>query len=304
MTAYEIELTDLTKSFGAVDAVKNLSFNVRSGAITGFLGPNGAGKTTTLRMLLGLIEPDSGTALIRGKRYVELDRPASVVGAALEASSFHPGRTARDHLRVLAPQVGATDKRCDEVLDLVGLTEASRRRTGGFSLGMRQRMGLATTLLGDPQVLVLDEPSNGLDPEGIVWLRHFLRYLASEGRTILVSSHVLAEVQATVDDVIIIATGRLVHESSLDELVTMASRKVRAASPDVEGLQRIVHQHGWRATPDNGGLLIAGPSSAEVGAAAFAARIELHELSNQGVELEEVFLRLTGQDADSTEVAA
>src|SRR5665647_1718671 len=208
----------LSKSFGPVQAVDDLSFEVGPGKVTGFLGPNGAGKTTTLRMLLGLVTPTAGTAPLGGHRYHDLSRPGHVVGAALEAASFHPGRSARDHLRVYAPQVGVSTRRCDEVLELVGMSDAADRRVGGFSMGMRQRLGLAATLLGDPKVLLLDEPANGLDPEGIAWLRALLRHLAREGRTVLVSSHVLSEVQQTVDDVIIIAKGRLVHASSLADL--------------------------------------------------------------------------------------
>lgn len=240
-----VSVQHLSKSFGTVRAVDDLTFEIGPGRVTGFLGPNGAGKTTTLRMLLGLVAPTSGTATIDGRRYVDIPQPGRVVGAALEASSFHPGRTARDHLRVLAPQVGVSTKRCDEVLELVGLKDAARRRAGGFSLGMRQRLGLAATLLGDPKVLLLDEPANGLDPQGIAWLRSLLRYLAAEGRTILVSSHVLSEVAQTVDDVVIIAKGRLVHASSLADLEALARREGLArrttvlASPDVEGIARL-----------------------------------------------------------------
>src|SRR5690554_3360108 len=207
-----VEVRGLTKTFGSVRAVDDLSFTVQPGRVTGFLGPNGAGKTTTLRILLGLVNATSGSATIAGRTYRELTEPTRVVGAALEAASFHPGRTARDHLLSLAPQASASARRVDEVLELVGLTEAAKRRVGGFSLGMRQRLALATTLLGDPRVLVLDEPANGLDPEGIAWLRALLRHLASEGRTVLVSSHVLSEVQQTVDDVVIISQGRLRSE--------------------------------------------------------------------------------------------
>ncbi|MBX9245454.1 ABC transporter ATP-binding protein [Actinotalea ferrariae] len=296
----------LSKRFGAVLAVDDLSFEVRPGRVTGFLGPNGAGKTTTLRMLLGLVSPTSGTATVSGRRYTDIPRPAHVVGAALEAASFHPGRSARDHLRVLAPQVGVPDSRCDEVLALVGLTDAADRRVGGFSLGMRQRLGLATTLLGDPRVLVLDEPANGLDPEGIAWLRAFLRHLAAEGRTVLVSSHVLSEVQQTVDDVVIIARGRLVHASSLAELARLARRTVRVASPDQDGLRRLVERVAGGSTPgaavslpEPGVAVLEGVEAAAVGAAAFAAGVELHELASRDVGLEDLFLQLTGERAAS-----
>jgi ABC-2 type transport system ATP-binding protein len=204
-----LEVHRLTKRFGAVTAVDDLTFAVRPGTVTGFLGPNGAGKTTTLRMLLGLVTPTSGTATIGGRRYAEIHDPLRQVGAVLEASSFHPGRSARDHLRVLCAAAGLPASRADDALRQVGLAEAAGRRVGGFSLGMRQRLGLASALLGEPGVLILDEPANGLDPEGIRWLRGFLRHLADGGRTVLVSSHVLAEVAQTVDDVVIIATGRL-----------------------------------------------------------------------------------------------
>lgn len=294
-----IVVDHLSKSFRTVRAVDDLSFTVGPGRVTGFLGPNGAGKTTTLRMLLGLVRADAGHATIGGRRYVDIPRPQRVVGAALEAASFHPGRTARDHLRVYAPQVGVPTSRCEEVLATVGLTEAADRRVGGFSLGMRQRLGLAATLLGDPRVLVLDEPANGLDPEGIAWLRGFLRHLAREGRTVLVSSHVLSEVQQTVDDVVIIAAGRLVHASSLAALAELAGRTVRVASPDLEGLRRLVAER-WpdRVLPPaaaDGRLELRDVTASEVGAAAFAAGLELHELSTQEVGLEDVFLELTGQ---------
>ncbi len=289
-----IEISGLTKTYGPIRAVDDLSFQVRPGAVTGFLGPNGAGKTTTLRMLLGLVSADRGTALIDGRPYGSYDQPMRSIGAALEAS-FHPGRSGRDHLRVYAPFAGVGDARCEEVLAQVGLTDARHRRVGGYSLGMRQRLALATALLGDPRVLVLDEPANGLDPEGIVWLRGFLRYLAhEEGRTVLVSSHVLGEVQASVDDVVVIAQGRLVHESSLGELVAMATPRTKVAGPDAEALARLAAERGWSATAADGGLLVDGASPAEVGAAAFAGGIELHELAAEGGSLEQVFLELTG----------
>ena len=299
-----VSVQHLSKTFGTVQAVDDLTFEVGPGRVTGFLGPNGAGKTTTLRMLLGLVVPTSGTTTIGGRMYHDLGTPGRVVGAALEASSFHPGRSARDHLRVLAPQVGVPTTRCDEVLELVGLADAARRRTGGFSLGMRQRLGLASTLLGDPKVLLLDEPANGLDPEGIAWLRSLLRYLAGQGRTVLVSSHVLSEVQQTVDDVVIIAKGRLVHASSLPELEALARREGLArrttllASPDAAALARLVEDR-WpgRATsvPDRpGAVLLQDVDAAEAGGAAFAAGVEVHELVPGEVNLEDVFLRLTG----------
>jgi ABC-2 type transport system ATP-binding protein len=211
-------ISSLTKRFGEIEAVRDLTFDVPAGQVTGFLGPNGSGKTTTLRILLGLVTPTSGEALIDGRRYQDLEHPRRVVGAAVEAMSAHPGRRARDHLWVLAEAAGASPERLDEVLDQVGLTDAQHRRVGGFSLGMRQRLGLGAALLGDPQYLVLDEPANGLDPAGMAWLRGLLRDLASEGRTVLVSSHVLSEVAQTADHVVIINAGRLRFAGPLAEL--------------------------------------------------------------------------------------
>jgi ABC-2 type transport system ATP-binding protein len=213
-----IEVHGLTKRFGQVLAVDRLSFAVEPGEVVGFLGPNGAGKTTTLRMLLGLVRPDAGTATINGSSYTDLPEPLHQVGAVLEASSFHPGRTARNHLRVQALAGEADPSRIDDVLELTGLTDAADRRVGGFSLGMRQRLGLATALLTDPELLILDEPANGLDPEGVRWLRDLLRGMAAEGATVLVSSHILAEVAHTVDSVVILDRGRLVAQSSLADL--------------------------------------------------------------------------------------
>lgn len=304
-----ITVEHLSKSFGPVRAVDDLSFTVAPGRVTGFLGPNGAGKTTTLRMLLGLVRPTSGTATIGGKHYRELARPMRTVGAALEAASFHPGRTALEHLRVYAPQAGVGDARCAEVLQLVGLEQAAKRRAGEFSLGMRQRLALATTLLADPPVLLLDEPANGLDPEGIRWLRELLRYLAAEGRTVLVSSHVLSEVEQTVDDVVIIARGRLVHASSLGGLAQLAEPTVRVSSPDAEGLGALVARRGWQAEPGGapGQLVLTGVQAAAVGHAAFESHVELSELSTRDVGLEGIFLQLTSTPegaAPATGVAA
>jgi ABC-2 type transport system ATP-binding protein len=289
-----IAIDHLTKTFGAVRAVDDLSFTVLPGRVTGFLGPNGAGKTTTMRILLGLVRPTAGAATIGGRVYSQFTRPMRTVGAALEAASFHPGRSALDHLRVYAPQVGVSDARCREVLALVGLDTVAGRRAGTFSLGMRQRLALATTLLGDPRVLLLDEPANGLDPEGIAWLRALLRHLASEGRTVLVSSHVLSEVEQTVDDVVIIARGRLVHASSLAELAALAEPSVRVTSPDAAGLGALVAAAGWSlldgAAP--GTVVVRRVEAREIGARAFAAGLELHELATRDVGLEGLFLQL------------
>ena len=229
-----ISVQGLTKRFGDVLAVDRLGFEVGPGTVTGFLGPNGAGKTTTLRMLLGLVAPTSGTATIDGRPYRELADPLRRVGAVLEAGGFHPGRPARDHLRVLAKAAGLPARRVGEVLEQVGLAAAGRRRVGGFSLGMRQRLGLAAALLGDPEVLVLDEPANGLDPEGVHWLRGLVRGLADQGRTVLISSHLLAEVAQTIDRVVIIDRGRLVAQSTLADLTAGADRTVRVRTPQPE----------------------------------------------------------------------
>jgi ABC-2 type transport system ATP-binding protein len=204
-----ITISGLTKRFGKVEAVRDLTFDVPPGQVTGFLGPNGAGKTTTLRVVLGLVEPTAGQALIDGRRYQELDAPRRIVGAAVEAMAAHPGRRAREHLRILAAAACAPPERVDELLETVGLTEAQDRRVGGFSLGMRQRLGLASALLGDPEYLILDEPANGLDPAGMAWLRGLLRQLAADGRTVLVSSHVLSEVAQTADHVVIMNDAQL-----------------------------------------------------------------------------------------------
>lgn len=290
-----IQIAGLTKRFGNVVAVNNLSFTVNPGRVTGFLGPNGAGKTTTLRMLLGLVRPTAGTATIGGKAYSELTAPMRQVGAALEAASFHPGRSALNHLKMLAPIVGVPDKRAEEVLAMVGLGDVATRRVGGFSLGMRQRLGLAATLLGDPQVLLLDEPANGLDPEGIAWLRQFLRLLASEGRTVLVSSHMLSEVKQTVDDVVIISRGELVHASSLEGLADLADPRilVRAANP--QEAQAMFANQGWAVQlgeHEAEQITVRGVSAAEVGHAAFQHGIELHELMAADEGLESTFLKL------------
>lgn len=294
MSGPTLSVEDLGKSFGAVRAVDDLSFTVRPGAVTGFLGPNGAGKTTTLRMLLGLTTPSQGRALVGDRPYVEHRVPASVVGAALEASSFHPGRSGLGHLEVYAGQAGVGRARCRELLEFVGLGPAADRRVGGYSMGMRQRLGLATALLADPPAIVLDEPANGLDPEGIRWMRGLLRGFAAEGRTVLVSSHLLSEVQHTVDDVVIIARGRLVHASSLAELAGLAEAETYVESPGRDALAGLAADRGWATRTEGDGLVVTGVAAADVGAAAYASGIELHQLASRGVGLEDVFLRLTG----------
>ena len=293
-----VEVEGLSKSFGDVHAVDALSFTAEPGEITAFLGPNGAGKTTTLRMLLGLVEPTGGTATIGGTAYADLAHPADVVGAALEASSFHPGRSGRDHLRVYCAVNGYADVRADEVLALVGLTDAARRPVRGYSLGMRQRLGLATALLGDPAVLVLDEPANGLDPAGIAWLRGFLKRLAGEGRTMLVSSHALSEVQQIADRVVIIDHGRLVRDGSLRDLT--AGGRVFVATPDAERFADVLESAGATVTMDSGYTLETGGLSArDVGSLAFEHRVELHALETRQDGLEQIFFSLTGVEEQS-----
>jgi ABC-2 type transport system ATP-binding protein len=284
-----------TASFdGVVDAVADLSFALESGTVTGFLGPNGAGKTTTLRMLLGLSVPTSGRALVFGTTYAALEGPPHRIGAVLEATDFHPGRSGRNHLRMLSIAAGISNERVEEVLRLVELDGAADRRVKGYSLGMRQRLGLASALLGDPDLLILDEPANGLDPEGVRWLRDFLRAYAEGGRTVLVSSHVLAEVAQTVDHVLIVARGRLVAESSLAELENRARRSVRVRSPQASELEQALIASGMSVERDeDGALLVDGREIERVGEVAAKAGVVLHELALTGVSLEEIFLELT-----------
>ncbi len=293
-----LEVRSLTKVFGrGVRAVSDLSFRVEPGRVTGFLGPNGSGKTTSLRCLLGLVTPTSGETLVGGQPYRELHEPLRVVGAALEASGFHPGRSARNHLTVVAASAGLPRDRVGEVLELVGLSDAAHRKVGGFSLGMRQRLSLATALLGDPSVLILDEPANGLDPEGIAWLRNFLRSLAAEGRTVLVSSHVLSEVQLTVDDVVIIRKGELVSYGSLESLSAGMSADVIVRSPDAQRLRDLIGAQSASVSIDGtGALRVAGLSAAEIGELAHREHIVLHELRHQDHDLEAVFLELTSSE--------
>jgi ABC-2 type transport system ATP-binding protein len=294
-----IHVAGLTKQYGDVRAVDDLSFDVRSGAVTGFLGPNGAGKTTTLRMVLGLARPTAGEATVKGRRYVELEEPARTVGANLEIAGAHPGRSGRNHLRALAEMAGLPRTRVQEVLTLVELAGAADRRAGKYSMGMRQRLGLAATLLGDPEVLVLDGPANGLDPQGIRWLREFLRGMAGEGRTVLVSSHVLAEVAQTVDDVVVIHRGRLVDQGPVARLTGAGAVTVRTPEPD--RLLAALRQAGLDVHAEGDGtLLVAGVETARVGDLAHAAGVPLHELSPRSTSLEEAFLALTS-DAEPGE---
>jgi len=310
MTDGEIVVSHLTKHYRRVRAVDDLSFTVRPGRVTGFLGPNGAGKTTTLRMLLNLVTPTAGTATIGGKRYADLADPLRQVGAVLEASSAHRGRTGRNHLRVICAAAGFPARRADQVLELVGLTPAGKRKFKGYSMGMRQRLGIAAAMLGDPQVLVLDEPANGLDPEGIRWMRDLLKRLADDGRTVLVSSHLLSEMQLLADDIVIIAKGKLVTHGSVSDVVDGDGRahggQVRVRTPQAEQLAaELAKLDGGEAgagpptvTPGEAGvLLVSGVDAATVGAAALRAGVVLHELVAEKPDLERVFLDLTAGKA-------
>jgi ABC-2 type transport system ATP-binding protein len=290
-----IEFTNVTKSFGHITAVNDLSFTVEPGRVTGFLGPNGAGKTTSLRMLLGLVKPTAGAATFGGIRYHDLPRPLATVGAALEAASFHPGRTARNHLAVYAIAAGFPRQCVDEALRKVGLIDYANRRVGGYSLGMRQRLGLASALLGDPGVLVLDEPINGLDPEGIRWIRGFLRDMAAEGRTVLVSSHLLSEVQQSVDEVVIIAKGALVHRGTLASLDNGSAPQVVIDSPDRPALVACLEAAHIRFSLGRTGILASAPDPARLGHLAFVAGVEVSVLHRQKSGLEESFLALVGE---------
>ena len=295
-----IEIQGLSKRFGEVAAVDDLSFTAREGAVTGFLGPNGAGKSTTLRMLLGLVRPSQGSATIGGTPYAAMAEPFRRVGAVLEADAFHPGRRARDHLRVLATAAGLPLARVDAVLREVDLADVGHRRVKGFSLGMRQRLGLASALLGEPEVLILDEPANGLDPEGVHWLRQFVRAFADRGGTVLVSSHVLAEVAQTVDDVVIIANGGLVTQSSLAELANRSRSGVRVRTPQAEALRGALLAQGISAQLVAADALVALESTTEaVGLVAAGIGAVIYEMTPEHFNLEEMFLELTTSEGAS-----
>jgi ABC-2 type transport system ATP-binding protein len=296
-----IELHDLTKRFGDLVAVDDLSFEVHSGQVVGFLGPNGAGKTTTLRMLLGLATPTEGSATINGRPYQELDQPLHVVGAVLDASDAHPGRSARNHLRIQAMLGEVNQSRIDEVFDLVDLTAAADRRVGEFSLGMRQRLGLATALLTEPEILILDEPANGLDPEGVHWLRQLLRDLAGEGRTVLVSSHALAEVAHTVDSVVILDRGRLVTHSTLDQLTAGVAQVVRIRTPKADELRLALELEGAHVQAVAADRLeVRGASPEQIGNLAAKRSIPIFGSETESTDLEDIFLKLTDH-TDSAE---
>jgi ABC-2 type transport system ATP-binding protein len=290
-----IVVQNLSKNFGQVAAVQNLSFHVEPGSVTGFLGPNGAGKTTTLRMLLGLVRPTNGFATINGQPFGQLGNPGRVVGAVLEAQGFHPGRSARDHLRVYAAAMGVPDQRADEVLTLVGLGGAGNRSAGGFSLGMKQRLALATALLGDPQVLVLDEPANGLDPEGIAWLRTFLRAFAASGRTVLISSHLLAEVEQMIDQVVIISRGQTMYYGMLEELRKRQQSRVLVQPADPQKLTIALQEAkitNIQPTPD-GRLAVIGATVQQIGDVAATAGVALYGVQEERADLEQLYFGLT-----------
>jgi ABC-2 type transport system ATP-binding protein len=289
-----ISVSHLTKKYGPKTVVDDLSFEVRPGVVTGFLGPNGAGKSTTMRMIVGLDRANQGSATIAGKRVSDVAAPMRQVGVLLDAGYLHPTRTARDHLWAMAASNGLPRRRVDEVLALVGLADAARRRVGTFSLGMKQRLGLAGAMLGDPQVIILDEPANGLDPEGVHWIRTFLSNLASEGRTVFVSSHLLSEMSLMAEDLVIIGTGRLIAQTTVKELTERASgSSVIVRSPSLAALGELLTRNGARVQLDGDALIVAQWDAAKVGRLAFGAQIELHELANSRPTLEDAFLELT-----------
>lgn len=290
-----IEARGLSKRYGGTLAVDDLSFTVTPGHVTGFLGPNGAGKSTTMRMILGLDNPTSGDVRIGGKKYQDLHHPLQTVGALLEAGWVHPNRSARSHLLWMAKSNKIPARRVNEVLDIVGLSNVANKRAGGFSLGMSQRLGIASALLGDPEVLLFDEPVNGLDPEGILWVRKFMQHLASEGRTVLVSSHLLSEMSLTADELVVIGRGKLIAQSSTEEFVDRAAQKdVKVRSPQLDALREPLREAGATIVDENGALVVSGLDSENIGEIALKNGIVLHELSPQQGSLEQAFMSLTG----------
>ncbi|WLQ50763.1 ATP-binding cassette domain-containing protein [Streptomyces poriferorum] len=297
-----IEVNGLTKRYGTATAVKDLTFTVRPGEVTGFLGPNGAGKTTTLRMLLGLVEPTAGTATLQGRPFCEHPRGLRHVGALLDAGDVHGGRTARAHLAMLARSNSIPRSRVDQLLQDVGLAGAARRRVGGFSLGMRQRLGIATALLGDPPVLLFDEPLNGLDPEGVLWVRGLFRRLAAEGRTVFVSSHLMTEMEHTADRLVVIGRGELIAAESLTAFAARSTRlSVTVGTPDPAALAPLLTAEGAEVVRDGDRLTVTGLTAARIGELALDHHVLLHELTTLGASLEEAFMELT---ADSVEYLA
>ncbi len=291
----ELEVRSLTKRYGATVAVDDLSFAVEAGRVTGFLGPNGAGKTTTMRALLGLLRPTRGEALVEGRPPTAMERPLETIGAALEATAFHPGRSGRNHLRALAAAAKLPRSRVEEVLEMVELSAAAGRRVKGYSLGMRQRLALAAALLGDPRILILDEPANGLDPQGMRWLRDLLRAQAAEGRTVLVSSHVLSEVSQVAEELVLIRDGKLVSHTTLAEFTAGGVAPSRVRSADDEGLAAALRERSAKLSRDeDGALLVEGLGVEEIGELALARGIAIHELAPQRSSLEARFLEVMG----------
>ncbi|MGW4394490.1 ABC transporter ATP-binding protein [Amycolatopsis nivea] len=294
-----IEATGLTKRYGSTLAVNNLSFSVAAGKVTGFLGPNGAGKSTTMRMILGLDNPTAGQVRIGGKLYHELKEPLRTVGALLDAKWVHPNRSARAHLQWMARSNRIPVSRVEEVLDTVGLTSVAGKRAGGFSLGMSQRLGIAAALLGDPEVLLFDEPVNGLDPEGILWIRKFMQRLAAEGRTVFVSSHLLSEMALTATDLVVIGKGQLIAQSTTEEFVARAAENtVKVRSPQLPALRQQLISASAQVTDSGEALIVSGMDSAKIGEIAASANLVLHELSPQTGSLEQAFMQITGDSVE------
>jgi ABC-2 type transport system ATP-binding protein len=292
-----IEIDHVSKRYGDKVAVENLSFTVKPGIVTGFLGPNGAGKSTTMRVILGLDRPTSGRATVSGKAYADLPAPLHEVGALLEARAIHTGRSAYNHLLAMAQTHGIGRARVNEVIELVGLSEVARKRAGGFSMGMGQRLGIASAMLGDPSTLILDEPANGLDPEGILWIRNLLKGLAAEGRTVFLSSHLMAEMAQTAEHLVVIGRGRMIADTTVAEIVAQASHDaaVLVRTPQASELRELLVGEGVSVTSTERELLeVHGLTSAQVGATAAEHRIVLHELISQRASLEDAFMRLTG----------
>jgi ABC-2 type transport system ATP-binding protein len=293
-----ITVDGLSKSFGPVEAVRDLTFTVEPGSVTGFLGPNGSGKTTTLRMILGLVTPSAGTALVEDVPFAELESPGTVVGAVLEVQGGHPKRTARAHLRAQAAAIGVPDTRVEEVLALVGLTDSAHRHVGGFSLGMNQRLALAAALLGDPRILVLDEPGNGLDPDGIAWLRQFMQSFAASGRSVLVSSHQLAEIELTAQRLVVIDRGRCRYDGAIDDLRTSQGGRVLVRAADPAKLAEALVADGLTEVDATGDdwLAVSGADAVRVGDAALAAGVAVYGMSEERVGLEQMFLNLLAEE--------
>jgi ABC-2 type transport system ATP-binding protein len=293
-----IELRGLTKMFGRTRAVDDLTCSIEPGVVTGFLGPNGAGKSTTMRMVVGLDRPTAGTATIGGSRYADLKHPLRTVGTLLDAKQVHPNRTAHNHLRWIAATNRLTVKRVDEVLAMVGLADVAGKKAGTFSLGMSQRLGIAAALLGDPPVLIFDEPVNGLDPEGIRWVRTMMRTLADEGRTVFVSSHLLAEMANTADRLVVIGRGRLIAATTMSDFLSRSSDIIRVRSPQAAALSDVLRSEGMQVQGDGAGLLVRGGTLERVGELAAGQGVTLHELSAQRASLEDAYMQLTDDSVD------